>query len=142
MSAGIEIVNPVHGPNTGGDADLGMHFRIYRLEAILAKTVREQIAAVDAAIAKLNTKKTELEAKVGNEINPSELTAGVQITFSYGKGDTKRVLPGVILGRKDPAEGEKGSALLKVASGTGFDALIAVIYPAQVLTVVKAEVEA
>lgn len=108
----------------------------------MAKSIREQIAAIDAQVAKLNTKKTELEAKVGNEVNPDALTAGVIVTYSYGKGETKRVLQGVILGRKDPAEGEKGTALLKVATGTGFDAIIAVIYPAQVLTVVKAEVEA
>lgn len=105
----------------------------------MAKSIREQIAAIDAQVVKLAAKKVELEAKIGNEIDFAALNAGIRITYSYGKGETKRTLEGLILGRKDPAEGEKGSALLKVATGSGFDAVITTIYPAQVLSVVKAE---
>lgn len=108
----------------------------------VAKSIREQIAAINTQLDKLQTKKDDLIAKIGNEVNPDALIAGVVVTYSYGKGETKRTLQGVILGRKDPATGEKGSALLKVATGTGFDAIITTIYPAQVLSVVKAEAEA
>lgn len=105
----------------------------------MAKSIREQIAAIDAQVVKLAAKKTELEAKLGSEIDPASLNAGTRITYSYGKGETKRTLEGLILGRKDPGENEKGSAMLKVASGSGFDAIITVIYPAQVLSVIAAE---
>jgi ribosomal protein L19 len=103
----------------------------------MAKTVREQIAAVEAQIAKLNEKKTELTAKLGDEVNPAELVSGAQVVFSYGKGTTVRELTGVITGVKlaDPAVA-KSSTLLRIAAGEGFDAQIVTVYPAAVKRIV------
>lgn len=102
----------------------------------MAKSIREQIAAQQTIIDKAMVAKAALETKLGNEVDPAALVTGVIVNFTYGKGDTKREMTGQILGRKDPAEGEKGSALLKVASGAGYDAVIVTIYPAQVTSVV------
>lgn len=106
----------------------------------MAKTIKQQIADIDTKIAALQVSRAGLEGKLVDEVDPAALQAGVFIEYTYGKGDTKRTLLGQILGRKDPAEGEKGSALLKVATGSGFDAIITTIYPAQVTNIVAAEV--
>jgi hypothetical protein len=76
-------------------------------------------------------------------VNPEALTAGVSITFTYGKGNDKRELTGMILGVKlaDPAV-PKSSTMLRVAVGEGFDAQIVTVYPAQVTKVNAAEVAA
>lgn len=99
----------------------------------MAKTIREQITALDEQIAKLNTKKTELSAKLADEIDPAALVPNTVIDFEYGKGDNKKVITGRIIGRQGPdPENKKSSVMLKVAVGEGFEAQLVVTYPANV----------
>lgn len=110
----------------------------------MAKTVREQIAAQQAIITKAQEAVTLLTAKLDSEVDPAALVEGANVVFDYGKGDTKRSLTGTITGVKpaDPAVA-KSATLIRVAVGTGFDAQIVTIYPANVTKVVTvAQVEA
>ena len=99
----------------------------------MAKTIREQIAALDEQIKKLTDKKAELTTKLGDEIDPSALVPNTVIDFEHGKGDTKGIKTGRIIGRQeaDP-NNKKSSVMLKVAVGEGFDAQLVVTYPANV----------
>lgn len=107
----------------------------------MAKTIREQIAAQEAIITKASDAITVLRAKLDSEVDPAALVEGANITFDYGKGDTKRSLTGTITGVKpaDPAVA-KSATLIRVAVGTGFDAQIVTIYPTNVTKVNVAEV--
>lgn len=98
----------------------------------MAKSIRQQIADAVAKRDALNVTIASLEAKVGDEVDTAQVQAGRTVTFNYGKGETKKVLTGIVLGRKDAEAGSKGGDLVKVAVGEGFDALIVTIYPAQV----------
>lgn len=99
----------------------------------MAKSIREQIAALEAKLA-------ALKVQAENEIDPSSIVAGATVSFEYGKGDTKRTLSGVITGIKpaDPAV-PKSATLIRVAVGEGFDAQIVTIYPTAVRSVAKVE---
>jgi hypothetical protein len=101
----------------------------------MAKSIRQQIADAVTKRDALNVIIAGLEAKVDSEVNTDEVQAGRTITFNYGKGETKKVLTGVVLGRKNAEPGTKGGDLVKVAVGEGFDALIVTIYPAQVTAI-------
>lgn len=105
----------------------------------MAKTIREQIATIDEQVKKLGEKRAELVAKQDSEVDPAHIIAGSTVTFDYGKGETKRVLTGVVTGVKpaDPAV-PKSATLIRVAVGEGFDAQIVTIYPASVTKAVLA----
>jgi hypothetical protein len=105
----------------------------------MAKTIREQIAGVDAQIAKLNAKRSDLVSKQDSEVDPAHIISGSTVTFSYGKGDTKRELVGVVTGVKpaNPAE-PKSATMIRVAVGDGFEAQIVTIYAASVTKAVLA----
>lgn len=105
----------------------------------MAKSIREQIASQQAAIAKAQAAIVALEARLGEEVDVSQIVAGATVTFDYGKGETKRELTGGVLGVKpaDPAN-PKSASLVRVAVGEGFDAQIVTIYPANVKKVVAA----
>ncbi len=105
----------------------------------MAQNAQQKLAAVKAKIAELTKSLPELEAAAANTVNEDNVQAGVNVQFIYGKGESKRTLVGMVLGRKDPAEGEKGGALVKVAIGTGFDAQIVTIYPANVTAILTPE---
>lgn len=103
----------------------------------MSASSKTKIALIDTQIAALQAKRVALVEASASEIDTDNATVGVTISFTYGKGDTKKVLSGVVLGRKD-AEG-KSPALIKVAVGTGFDAQIVTIFPAQVTAIVAEE---
>jgi hypothetical protein len=97
----------------------------------MAKTLPEQIVAIDEQITKLTTKRAELQAKIDANIDPASIVAGATVTFDYGKGETRRELVGLVLGVKTTGDenSTKSQTLIKVAVGTGFDATVLVIYP-------------
>lgn len=95
----------------------------------MAKSLRQQLADATEKRDALNVLIAGLEAKLADEVDPSKIQAGAFITFSHGKGENKAELQGQVLGRRDPAEGEKGKTLIKVAVGEGFDAMVLVIAP-------------
>jgi predicted secreted protein len=96
----------------------------------MAKSIRSQLATVVASIAALEVKKTTLEAELAAnpEVNTDLAVAGAVIEFKYGKGTSVKSLTGQVIGRKEPAEGEKGATQLRVAAGEGFDAQLVTIY--------------
>lgn len=98
----------------------------------MSKSIRTQLAAVLSQIATLTAKAEELKLLAANEIDTAAVQAGRVVEFEYGKGEGKRILVGVVVGRKDPAAGEKGGSLVKVAVGEGFDSQVVTIYPQQV----------
>lgn len=108
----------------------------------MAKSIRQQIADLNEQIEKLTVKRTALEAQAASEVNTDDVQAGRTITFNYGKGDGKKVLTGLVLGRKNAEPGTKGGDLVKVAVGEGFDAIIATIYPSQVTAIAPVEAAA
>lgn len=105
----------------------------------MAKTAIQQIADIDASIAKLQAKRAELEASAANEVDFDKVQAGAVVTFTYGKGETKRELTGQVLGRKNAEPGAKGGDLVRVAVGEGFDAQIVTVYPNFVTKIHSAE---
>lgn len=105
----------------------------------MAKSLRVQIADIDAKIEKLQVERVGLEAKLGDEVDTSAVQKGVSITFNYGKAPNVRSLDGLVLGRKDAEPGTKGGDLVKVAVGEGFDAQIVTIYPTAVTKIHAAE---
>lgn len=120
---------------------LPVHFRTVQLGNYMAKSFRAQIADIDAKIAALQVTRAGLETKAAAEVDHAAVVEGRTITFNYGKGENVRTLTGLVLGRKDPEAGAKGAPLVKVAVGSGFDAQIVTIYPAQV-TAIAAEAQA
>ena len=107
----------------------------------MAKTIREQIAAQQAIIVKAQAAIVVLNTKLGDEVDVALIVKGAQVTFDYGKGDTKRELTGYVLGVKPAdAANPKSATLVRVAVGEGFDAQIVTIYPANVKKVIAAVV--
>lgn len=98
----------------------------------MAQSIRAQLAAVIAAITKLEAKRDELKVKAENEINFDDVKPGRIVSFPYGKGDGKKTLTGPVLGVKAPNVGEKGPTLVRVAVGSGFDAQIVTVFLTQV----------
>lgn len=108
----------------------------------MAKTIREQIASIDAQVAKLAAKKVELEAKVGNEVDTTLIVAGATVDFNYGKSPNLRALTGQVVAVKPNEPGQKGGTLVKIAVGEGFDAQLVVVFPSAVTKVHAAAVSA
>jgi hypothetical protein len=108
----------------------------------MAKTIRQQVADLDEQIKKLTAKRDELNAKADSEVDYDKVQAGAVVTFTYGKGETKRELTGQVLGRKNAEPGTKGGDLIRIAVGEGFDAQIVTTYPACVTKIHADEVPA
>jgi hypothetical protein len=102
----------------------------------MAKSIRQQIADAEAAVAKLNEKITELRTKAESEVDPATIVGGAEVQFTHGKGDNKKTLTGTVLGVRHAVEGEKGGDFAKVAVGQGFDAQVLTIGFYQVTKVV------
>lgn len=109
----------------------------------MAKSIKLQIIDLEEVIAKAKVRIEELKVQQANEISEDKLSPGVNIVFTYGKGDGKRDLEGQIVGVKpaDPAD-KKSATILNVAVGEGFDAQLVKVYVAQVKKIVVAEVAA
>jgi len=88
----------------------------------MGKSVRQQMADIDAKIEKLQVERAALEGKVADEVDTDLIQAGAIVSFLYGKGDNKTELTGQVLGRKNAEPGVKGGDFVKVAVGEGFDA--------------------
>ncbi|BAP15819.1 hypothetical protein AVU67_gp13 [Ralstonia phage RSJ2] len=97
----------------------------------MAKTLIEQLTAVESQIKTLETKRDELAAKIEAEQALSNVAAGTTIVFNYGRAETRKELTGVVKGVADTDKGRR----IKVESGEGFDATIYVIEPAAVVRV-------
>jgi hypothetical protein len=96
-------------------------------------SISKQIEAIDTKIAALTTKRAELVAKQGLEVDVETLVPGVtQITFVTGKADAKRALTGIFLGSK---RAEKGGTVVKAQVGTGIDTEIIGLFPSQIVSV-------
>lgn len=93
------------------------------------KSFQEQIKSKEAQIVKLQAAIVDLRTKAENSINYDEVQAGRTVTFNYGKAPNVRSLTGLVLGRKDKADGVKGPDLVKIAVGSGFDAQTLVVFP-------------
>lgn len=98
----------------------------------MAKSIRQQITDAVTKRDALNVVIAGLEAKLGQEVDTAAVQAGASITFNYGKGETRKVLSGVVLGRKDAEPGAKGGDLVRVAVGQGYEAMIVTINPGAV----------
>lgn len=105
----------------------------------MAKTIRQQIADIDEKIKNLTAARAVLVPKLDSEVDDAAIQAGAVVTFTYGKGETKRELTGQVLGRKNAEPGTKGGDLIRIAVGEGFDAQIVTTYPACVTKVHAAE---
>lgn len=103
----------------------------------MAQTTHQKLAALKAQAEKLKDEIAALEAKAALEVNPDLVIADAVVQFEHGKGDTKKSLEGAIVGRKDPAAGEKGGSQVKIAVGAGFDAAIYTVYVAAVTKIVR-----
>ena len=68
--------------------------------------------------------------EVSEELNLSgQVQPGRKVRFDYGRGEKKRSYEGVVLARRDPAEGEKVAPQCRVQVGEGFDIEILTIHP-------------
>jgi hypothetical protein len=110
-------------------------------------TKEEKIAAIVAQIAKLELRKYNLEndiaepARVKKEVVLPEV--GATVSFVYGRKTATtepKTITGIVVAVKPASvDGEKKlPAQVKVSYGEGFDAALAVVYPAQ-LTVINGE---
>lgn len=102
----------------------------------MAQTTHQKLAALKAQAEKIKDEIASLQAKADQEVNPDLVQKDVTVEISTGKGDTKKTVTGVVIGRKDPAAGEKGGSQIKVAAGEGFDAVIYTVYVAAVTKIV------
>lgn len=96
---------------------------------------QQQLEALRARIADLQVKEAELLARIENEVDEDAVQAGVIVDFVHGKGANKQTLTGQVLGRKNAEPGQRGGDLVKVATGEGFDAMVLVINPGDVLKI-------
>ena len=112
----------------------------------VAPTKEQRIEAIDAQIAKLQQRKQDLIDGVVR--SPAKKVValpevGAVIKFSYGRKTATTApvtLEGTVLAVKPSVvtDGKTSPALIKVQYGEGFDTSTAVIYPAQIVTVIAA----
>ncbi|MGX7894962.1 hypothetical protein [Tsuneonella sp. HG222] len=60
---------------------------------------------------------TKYEAELASEAIRNNIEAGDKVTFTHGRGDTKKVLTGAVLGVKD----EENGRWVAISVGEGFD---------------------
>jgi hypothetical protein len=100
----------------------------------MSKSLKIQ-AQIDALIVKLN----EAKAEEASQISAAQLTAGVEVTFEYGRAESRTTKQGIVLGVKVPHPDEKkGAVQVKIAVGQGFDAEVVTVYLANIKSIVQA----
>ena len=107
----------------------------------LAKIAKleEQVTKINAKIAALKAGKPVV-AKVAKVVFVPEVGAKVLATIGRATATSQpRVLEALVLGVKKPAEGEKGSTLVRAQVGEGFDAQVFTLFLTQVAPVPVAE---
>lgn len=98
-------------------------------------SIREQIAAKNAKIVKLQAEVAELTLRADTEIDPSLVVVGATVDVVFGRAEKKRSLTGVVLARKSQ---DKGPDLIRVQVGEGFEAEIVTAYVSNVTGVAGA----
>lgn len=73
-------------------------------------TTEEKIAFYKAQIIKL-------ELQVASDLARNDVQTGDNVSFKFGRGDTRKVLTGTVLGVKDEANGR----WVAIGAGEGFD---------------------
>ena len=104
-------------------------------------TFKQQLASINARIVNLTAKRDELIPLAAAEVDVAVVNIGDVITFRYGRGETKAVMTGTVLGLKVPAAGVKGGTIIKVFVGEGVDAEIVGIFPSQIIKEGEEEVQ-
>lgn len=108
----------------------------------MAQSNRQKLAAVNAQIALLVAKQAELELAAANEVDYTKVVEGAEVSFNYGKAPNVTVKSGSVVGVKEPAAGTKGATQVRVAVGSGFDAVLHTIYLPQITAIVAVEAPA
>lgn len=98
--------------------------RLDKATALVIELTPKAAAAVAAANAYASVALIEGAVDAG-------LPNGTNVTFSYGRAETKKELSGVVVGSKPQ---EKGPTLYRIQSGTGFDSEIYKLFGTQILT--------
>jgi hypothetical protein len=98
--------------------------------------LQEKKTKIEAALAEIVKKIAEARS---SSIDLTRVVAGAVVTFTYGKGEGKKVLTGTVLGRK---AAEKGAELVRLTVGEGFDAQTVTTFIANVNTIVSSPVPA
>lgn len=92
------------------------------------QTPREKLVAKYNALAADRSKIDEKMAAIVSEVSTLDALASVQagtaVSLKVGKGDTAKIVDGVVLAVRDNAEGERE---YKVGYGSGFDADVAIV---------------
>ncbi|CAB4241352.1 hypothetical protein UFOVP60_25 [uncultured Caudovirales phage] len=88
-----------------------------------------KILARIEADAKLVVKVVAGKAAVTDLNLSGQVQPGRKVHFDYGRGDKKRSYEGVVLARRDPAEGEKVAPQCRIQVGEGFNIEILTIHP-------------
>ena len=113
-------------------------------------TKEQKLAKIDEQIAKLQARREDIVNDVVRVKAVKEVVlpdAGDTVTFMFGR-KTATTQPtekiGTVIGVKTATkmdDGKTSPAQVKVSFGAGFDAEVAVIYPAQITSISKAEAE-
>lgn len=98
----------------------------------MAKTIAEQIVAVETSIASLTTKLEALKAEQAVSEQLANLTKGSRLRVRIGRGDTAREVDSEVLAVSN--DEEKGTRI-KVVFGEGFDTETSVIQTSQIVAV-------
>lgn len=104
--------------------------RIAKLQAELEKTQAQasEYAALEASL-------PDVQEAVTKVIQP-----GATVEFKFGRGESARVLTGVVQARKDNEAGKPTA--YRVVAGEGFDAQLYTVQPGSIVKEVGAEAEA
>ena len=86
------------------------------------RTRKEMIAVLEAKLAKLRAEPEAKEPKAKKVKEEYVPAVGDKVDFYFGRGDNRAVQSGVVLGIREPGEGEKGGRIVKVMVGEGYDA--------------------
>jgi len=104
----------------------------------MAKTIRQQVADIDAKITELTVKRTALQAQADAEVNFDHVVPEAVVEFKYGKGETAKTFSGFVVAVKlaDPAV-PKSAPQARVSFGEGFEAQVVTVYFAAITKVVS-----
>lgn len=112
-------------------------------------TKDEKIAKIDEQIAKLQARRDDIvndrqPVKAKKEVYIPEVGANVLATIGRTTATTQaRIVEGLVVAVKFPAEGEKGAVQVRVRINAGsFDEQLVTLYPAQLVAAPAAEEEA
>lgn len=100
----------------------------------MAKTIAEQIVAVETQIAALTTKLAALKAEQEVADKLASVTRGSKVTVKIGRGETAKTVDAEVLAVQEDAE--KGNRY-KVVFGEGFDTETAVVQTSQIVAVLS-----